>query len=404
MRRLAILAVLLLSRSAIADDMDAPDPDEERTASKAFELDTTYFSLRLGGGVLIDYATYAQDLASKEQMFLNPESGIRDLRGLASGRLIFEQLRYTVGLAFIQSSNEWRFRQTGFIVRIPELEGFLFIGRTKEGASTNKFMVGYYGWFNERSAANDAFYPILADGARWLGVGLGGKLVYNVGAFADPVSEKESFNKNDWALVGRAVWLPFTPVEGHVLHLAASFRYAGADDGFLTYRSKPESFLAQSQAVDTGAFPASRSTTVGVEAYYVRGPFAFGSEYYFNKNVSEPTNNPFFHGGEAFVSYLFTGETHPYKNDGGFFDDVVPNKSVFDEGPGAIELAVRGTYVDLDSRGVQGGKFFRATAILNWYMTEALRLEGVVGYGRLDRFGLEGNTYFLQTRIQIQFK
>jgi hypothetical protein len=39
-----------------------------------------------------------------------------------------------------------------------------FLGRTKQGFSTNKFMVGYYGWFNERSAANDAFLPILADG------------------------------------------------------------------------------------------------------------------------------------------------------------------------------------------------------------------------------------------------
>ena len=69
-----------------------------------------------------------------------------------------------------------------------------------------------------------------------------------------------------------------------------------------------------------------------------------------------------------------------------------------------MELALRASYVDLDSGPIQGGRFFRFTSIVNWYLTANLRLEASYAYGVLDRFDLVGNTHFLQTRIQFQVK
>ncbi|HEY5920484.1 MAG TPA: porin, partial [Kofleriaceae bacterium] len=291
---------------------------------------------------------------------------------------------------------------TGLKLQFPELGGFLFVGRTKEGFSTNKMMVGYYGVFSERNAANDAFIPILADGLRWTAVGFGGKLVYNVGVFADPWSEKHSFNKNDWQFVGRAVWLPFAvPDSGDVLHLAADARYAAADDGMLQYRSKPEAFLAQSFAVDTGELEASRSTMLGVEAYYHPGPWLLGGEYYVNQVSSMPADDPLFHGGEIFAAYMITGEKHPYNGRAGVFLDVTPKRSLVNGGPGAWEIALRATYVDLDSGTIAGGTFFRVTPVLNWYVTDVLRFEAMYGYGVLDRFGMSGGAQYFLTRMQI---
>jgi phosphate-selective porin OprO/OprP len=406
-----LVAAIVGLRPAIAwcEDLDAPDPTEESELSKAYEYERGGFSLRFGGGLLFDYAHYWQDEDSEQQLELRPESGIRDLRVLVSGRLFWSRLTYTLGYMYDARPNEWRFRQTGLNLQVPELGGYLFIGRTKEGFSTNKLMVGYYGWFNERSAANDAFIPILADGARWTASVFGGKLIYNIGAFADAISDKESFNKNDWQVAGRAVWLPLAQPDSKtdvrpVLHLAVDARVAGANDGFLQYRSKPEAFLAQSYAVDTGKFEASRSTMLGVEAYYARGPLSSGTEYFFNKVSSSSTNDPFFHGGEVFVAYLLTGETHPYNFRGGFFQDVVPAKSFFSGGPGAWELALRCSYVDLDSGLIAGGKFTRITPLLNWYMSDTLRFEAAYGYGMLDRDGLQGTTQFFQTRIQLSIK
>jgi phosphate-selective porin OprO and OprP len=406
-RRLPLVLVAIVASHpgpAMGEDLDAPDP-EKISPSKAYQYDHEYFSIRFGGGLLIDYNRFDQDSESEDQLDWDPEIGIRDLRALASGRTPWPVLTYTVGYAYIAATNEFRFRQTGFKLKIDALSGFFFLGRTKEGFSTNKLMVGYYGWFNERSAANDAFIPILADGVRWNGTGFDGQLVYNVGAFADVLSKWESFNKNDWQFAARAVWLPFggNAVDG-VLHLALEGRFAGADDDQLQYRSKPEAFLAQVNAVDTGKFDADTSLMGGVEAYYVRGPLSAGTEYFVNQVSSGPAGDPFFHGGELFAAYMFTGETHPYNPETGVFTDVTPAETFFSGGPGAWELALRLSYVDLDSGPIEGGKFFRFTSLVNWYMTDALRLEGAYGYGVLDRFDQTGGTHFIQGRVQLQFK
>ena len=64
------------------------------------------------------------------------------------------------------SDGTFHFRQTGFLIGLPEINSRLFLGRTKEGYSLIKVMVGYYGWTMERNQTEDAFIPILADGAK----------------------------------------------------------------------------------------------------------------------------------------------------------------------------------------------------------------------------------------------
>ena len=90
MRGIAVLAVLLVATPVHGDDLDAPDPTEiegKPERDKTYELDLDWFSLRLGGGVLVDYNTFGQDDDSEAQLDLHPESGVRDLRGLLNGKL-----------------------------------------------------------------------------------------------------------------------------------------------------------------------------------------------------------------------------------------------------------------------------------------------------------------------------
>jgi phosphate-selective porin OprO/OprP len=226
---------------------------------------------------------------------------------------------------------------------------------------------------------------------------------YGLGWFHDSRSENESFNRNDRQFAARGVWLPFAGGNsGNLLHLALEARFAASNDGFLQYRSKPESFEAQSYAIDTGKFPAEHATTLGVEAYYRHGPLVIGSEYFFNMVASHEMNNPSFHGGEVFAAYTLTGETRPYNGRGAYFEKISPKRSVFDGGSGAWEAVLRYSYADLDSELVRGGKFWRITPMLNWHMSDNVRLEFVTGYGMLDRFGKDGGTVFLQSRVQFQ--
>jgi len=384
-----------------AAEADGKGPQRQLVSWNHYE--GAYVTLRVGAGFLYDFAAYAQDADSEEQMTLSPAHGVRDFRLLFKGRFPkIPRLSYTIGYMYDGATESWRFRQTGLMYDVPEWFGNLFVGRTKEGFSTNKIMVGYQGWTNERATMNDALIPILGDGVKWTGGIPSGKLVYNVGYFFDYYSETESFNKNDNQYVGRAVWLPNAGTDKPLLHLALEARYGAANNGQLQYRSKPESFLAQSYAIDTGKFPASHANTLGVETYYRPGPLMFGMEYFFNQVSSPQTNNPFFNGGEIFAAYLFTGEVHPYNTRGAFFEAVSPARPVFDGGPGAWEAVLRYSYSDMDSGTIQGGRFWRITPMVNWYLSDNVRLEFVYGYGQLDRFGLTGYTQFFQARIQLQ--
>ncbi len=386
-----------------AAEAEAAEPAVD--ASHWNEIDLKLITVRVGAGVLLDWATYEQDLASEAQMPVTADEKLRDFRILLKGGFPWlPRASYSIGYMYDGATQTWRFRQTGILVKVPELDGELFVGRTKEGFSTNKIMVGYNGWTLERSAASEAFLPILADGVKWTGTGFGNRLVYNAGWFGDTLSENESFNKNDMQVAARAVWLPFARTKSEtVLHLAAEFRYGKSDNGTFEFKSRPESFPAQSFAVDTGEFPASSSTMAGFEAYYRPGPLMFGSEYYLNWIASNQTGNPFFDGGEVFVSYLFTGEVRPYNEKGAYFEGVVPKRSVVDGGLGAWEAALRYSYVDLDSAQIHGGTFGRITPVISWYVSKNLRLEAEYGYSWLDRDGFVGHTQYFQSRFQFQF-
>jgi phosphate-selective porin OprO/OprP len=367
------------------------------------EYDGRFITARFGAGFLWDLAGFWQDRDSKEQMTLIDKGDLRDFRILVKGGFKFApRFSYTIGYMYDKGTDTWRFRQTGFMAEVPELYGSIFVGRTKEGFSTSKIMVGYQGWTMERSAANDALVPILADGIKWSGYAPSGKFVYNLGWFGDSRSENESFNKNDNQFVARAVWLPNTGTNRGLLHLAAEFRSASSNDGFLSYRAKPGAFQAQSYAIDTGKFPAEHSYTYGLEAYYRPGPLMFGMEYYFNQVQSKEEHDPFFHGGNVFVSYLLTGETKPYNLRGAYFERTSPARTVFEGGPGAWELVLDLAYADFISQQIDGGRYWRITPMINWHLSDNIRLEFATGYGVLDRFGITGSTMFFQSRLQLQ--
>ncbi len=383
---------------------NTPDEDERRMVAWN-EYEGRWFTARLGGGFLYDTANYSQDDDSHSQFSFDADQYVRDSRVLLKGRLKFSpRLRYTIGYMYDSAPEKrtWFWRQTGIYVDIPEIGGDFFIGRTKEGTSMNKIMVGYNGWTNERATANDAFIPILADGIQLRGSSTDRGIAWNVGIYDDEYSDSESFNKNDNTFVARGVWQPLHgQPEDRLLHLGLAFRYGTDNDGFLQYKSRPESFSAPF-VIDTGAFRADHSETIGLETYYQAGSLMVGGEYFLNRNSAPLVDDPGFHGGEIVFTWLTGGERRPYNPKTGVFGGIVPQTSVFDGGRGTWEFVARMSYTDLDDGPIEGGKFWRVTPMVNWHMSPNVRLEFVYGYGVLDRFDTKGGTHFFQTRVQLQ--
>lgn len=364
-----------------------------------------YFTIRVGAGFLFDTAWYAQDDQSKEQIKVSPGYKVRDVRILLKGSFpsFKRPVTWTSGIMYDGPTHSFLVRETGVMIAVPELWGNLFVGRTKEGFSLNKVMVGYAGWTMERSPMNDATIPILADGVKWLGYSPKHEFLWNLGAYWDWLSKGQTFSTYAQQQVARLMWLPIHSEEkDKLLHLGANLRYGIPKNDTLQLRSRPEAFPAP-YFLDTGKFPATSTFMAGYETYYRQGPLLLGSEYWFVDTHSPSTHNPVFNGGEFVATWIPTGESRQYNTIGGYFNAVIPKKSVFAGGKGAWELVGHFSMTDFNHGTLQGGRFKRFTPQVNWYLSDNIRLEANYGYGHLDRFNLSGNTQFFQTRLQLTF-
>jgi len=390
-----------LDNTIEAGEAGAEEPRRKLISWNEFE--GKYASIRVGGGFLYEYDAYAQDDDSKSQFRMSPQDKVRDMRVLLKGRLKFfgkRRVTYSFGLMYDANNEEWVARQTGLMIELPEISGQLFVGRTKEGFSLNKVMVGYAGWTMERFTMNDATIPILADGIKWFGHNEKRHFIWNLGIYKDWISQSQAFSTYDHQVAGRFAWVPEMS-EDTVLHVGLSARYGVPKDKKIQLPSRPEANPAP-YFIDTGKFAADNTKMLAPEIYYRPGSLLVGSEWFFQKADAPASGNPFFHGGDVFVSWMATGETRSYNTQGGYFNGISPSRTVFSGGPGAWELVARFSYSDLDSGTLNGGKFWRITPMVNWHMSDNIRLEMVYGYGSLDRFSLQGRTQFFQTRIQFQ--
>lgn len=392
--------------SILANGITAGESDGERLQRNLLSRarwDLGFTTFELGGGVLVDYIGYDQDSASRAQFDLASIGKLRDARFLLGGKFKTKRpFTWQAGVMYDASTKKWLVRQTGFMIAVPELWGHLFIGRAKEGFSLNKVMVGYDGWTMERQPFTDATIPLLADGIKWLGYVPSQHWFWNLGLFGDAFSQGQTFSSYNNQFVARAGWVPLVAdSSGSLVHLALDYRIGKPDKDTLRLRSRPEAFEAP-YFIDTGPFQASLAQQVGPEAYYRPGRLMFGTEYYWQYVNSAEEGNLWFHGGEVVATWLVTGETRSYNTVGNYFRSVAPARTVIQGGPGAWEVVLKYSYANLNNRSVEGGRFARVTPMLNWYLTDNLRLELAYGYGVLRRFGALGRTQFFQARLQAE--
>ena len=395
------------SDSMLATELTAGEADAEPARRQLLgrpEWNLGFTTLRIGGGLLFDAVAYSQDSASERQFpDLAPQIKLRDFRFLLGGRFRTKRpFTWQAGIMYDAATSKWLVRQTGLMIAVPELHSHFFIGRAKEGFSLNKVMVGYDGWSMERLPFTDATVPLLADGIKWLGYLPRAHWFWNLGAFMDALSEGQSFSSYNYQFVARTGWVSATAEDrGNLLHAGMNFRIGQPNNDSLQLRSKPEAFPAP-YFIDTKKFPARSALAFGPELYYRAGRVLLGSEYYWQRVNSPETGNPWFHGGEAAVQWLTTGETRSYNMAGSYFREVSPDSTVIQGAPGAWGPLVKFSYSNLTNGPLQGGIFWRVTPMINWYLTDNLRLEFAYGYGVLTRTGTRGVTQFFQSRLQMR--
>lgn len=224
--------------------------------------------------------------------------------------------------------------------------------------------------FIERAAFTDAF-----GFERRVGASVQyskGPILAQLGVFTDNINDLNTVG-DDNNSVGVDSRLVFAPMMGsNQLHFGVSGHYRDLNDASTSvrYRQRPAVHTTDIRFIDTGTIGGVKSETgLGLEAAGIFGPFSVAGETYWqkvgrNSGLAEPT----FFGGYVEAGYFFTGESRGYK--GGKFDRVKV-KNGFDKGGwGSLGLNLRFDYLDLKSKGFNGGTQNAYQASLNWKPTD----------------------------------
>jgi phosphate-selective porin OprO/OprP len=389
--------VLEVRDSAASHQLEKLPPNEYEGSKSSFKI---------GFGLIYDFTTYNQSSEFESQMdsaelTVSPTAKLRDFRVLGSGTLKTKrEISFKFAYMWDGDNQQWLVRESGITLGVPELAGHIFIGRTKEGFSMVKVMNGHSPWANERQMALDLI-PIISDGIKWFGYLPKSRIFWNLGAYNDALSKGQKFSTFAWQLVGRIGFMPlYDPENKKLIHIAANLRYGKPLDGKITIKSRPESNNTP-QILNTGSFETDYSTHIGGEIYYSNKSLMLGSEVVMHKFHSLESNSHTFYGGDAVISYFFTGAIRPYKTVGSIYGFIPVRMSVFKGGHGEIEGVLKASIFNLNDGSIKGGQFWRITPMVNWYLTKVMRMEFIYGYGVLDRFDMKGAVQFFEMRVQF---
>lgn len=375
------------------------------------------FSLHIGGKLNYDFGEISAD-DELQEVFPGLDgfhSGFRRLRVslLGEWEKVFEfKVEVDVDELGDIKDNWIRF------LRGPILPHFTF-GHMKEPFSLDMLTGGNFTTLMEFSLPTRTFGPFRNIGTAASGTWKGERLTWaagffvNTGSFNEIGSATDKISEaNGYNLTARLTGLPiFDEKKEKLLHLGLSyshrFRDPDAEDPDIQLRTRPESRLTDDRLVDTGRFNGDDGDVLALEAAFRQGPFSLQGEYFhLFQDFGETLE---FRGWYLLGSWVVTGERRIYKAPAGVFTGLRPKKS-FNPGKGgwgALELALRYSFVDLSDGVIRGGEERNFSAGINWYLARRHRV--MVNYirakveNRAEPPVDDGEADILMCRFQVAF-
>jgi phosphate-selective porin OprO/OprP len=274
----------------------------------------------------------------------------------------------------------------------PQTHGVFRFGHFFEPFGLERLTPNRYVTFLERSLVDQAFSPVRNLGLLYRRPLFNERATFAIGMFRtdSDVFGEDTGDLFEHAVTGRVTWLPYyrDSVGDRFVLVGASGSFRGANNHQVRFRAQPELRLGVTTPalpffVDTGIIGATHFFLLGTEAIWVRGPFSIQAEYIAAPVASITAGTLWFQGWYVYASYFLTGEHRPIRRDAAVMDRVVPQRPIVqtrsetgerETGPGAWEIAVRLSHLDLNSGAITGGRITELTVGLNWYLTAYLRM------------------------------
>lgn len=363
----------------------------------------TIVSGRLGGRLHLDGAAFVAtgDLDAPE-----PRGEVR------------RAFLYTAGVVRMQVPIQYRFefgalRGRGYLdsawaeVELPWRDLAVRVGQFDEPFSLENTTSSNAITFLEAPQPVRAFVPGTKAGVQLSQGGGGRPVAWSFGYYAD--TERGDVNddtRSPARFAGRLTWVPPRLVDEEratMLHTGLALEYISSPSS-VRYTARPES-LQGPTVLDTGDINAQQTFTDGLELAMRRGPLLLQSEY-LGALLSGHAASSFLWGGYVALACMLSGEVRPYDARSGTFgmpDPAAPVAPWEGRWRGALEAAVRYSYLDLSTRRVRGGRDHAVSLGLNWYWSRHLRL--MFDYGLTATSGAphDGTVSVFQTRFQIAY-
>jgi len=388
------------------------------------------FAAHVGGRVYADLGWVNADAMKfhnnvfnlyNNQTSIRDGSEFRTVRLLAEGTL-YKYIQYKVELGW-DGDTVMVYDAYLQMIDVPFI-GNIQAGHFKEPFSLEEQTDSLYGTFMERSLGNvlvPGRNPGLMIHDAILGEEGHERLSWAIGVFRmeevgqllnTPVQGTNITSDGGYALSMRVTGLPWYADNGEkLLHLgfAYSVRTPPHDTRWgvgemVRYAARPEAHWLRFHVLDTAwiGWPADPTTgavdnvnSFGAELAVVYGPFSVQMEYTGVKLDTDTVILPFAFNPDRFLrpfqenpcfnafyveaSYFITGEHREYDHERGAFKRVTPKKNFREDGGwGAVQVATRYSYVDLDAEYANGlnshGECSNWTMGVNWHLNPNVRL------------------------------
>ena len=187
------------------------------------------------------------------------------------------------------------------------------------------------------------------------------------------------------------------------LHVGLSYSHRNYLDDLVRFRAEPEIDLAPN-FVDTGLINANDSHLLGLEFAVLAGPLSLQTESVRASVNSVDFGNLDFGASYVTLSWFATGEDRPYDRSTGRFRRVHPKRDFLTDGsqkgPGAWEVVLRYSKLDIDDETLNGGVLRGTTLGVNWYLRRNIR----VAFNLVDSNQRDlGSVRMAGIRLQMNF-
>lgn len=405
MKKKFLLIYLLLSTIFLAAQSDWGEVKWDNGLK--YEDPNNKYKIKFGGRIMLDGISVWPEQNGVMDTIVPGGSGVefRRVRLYTAGQ-IYGNIKYKLQFDFAGGQGVLKDAYIT-ITKIPGV-GNLQIGHFKEPIGMELLTSSKYITMMERGLT-DPLTPERNTGAMLFNNQFNKRMVWALGYFL-PSDNFGTYVGDKYHITGRVAGTPLYN-DGKensiykVIHLGTSITHQYQANSKYTLKSRPESHLLD-PIVLAEIDVAKAVNQIGGELALIFGPFSFQSEYIYTNAQTAPgstlqKSNYHFSAFYAAISWFITGEHKNYKSSAGIFDRVKPKKNFGSEkGPGAWEIALRYSDLDLDDTDVNGGELANITAGLNWHMNPASRIMFNYVIANLKDVG---NISICQMRIQVDF-